>query len=273
MVKVMRKEIRLGIKRGWTIEDFCKKYGCTEVEFTEKIGKIYGLDSESTLSEIKKNEKKKRKVKVKEVVQPEQISDSTEKRSQPDETVDELQELQEAEVAQSREVMRLESEHKKYAQQHRECLKELIQIDVELGDIKNAFERKSLEYREIVRRNNGFVAKMNEISELRHEKVVALDEIRAKIAEFETVVLLCDEEGQFELFECARQFEFDDSGYETLYADMITQEEYQDLRVKDIRSLAKATRIMINSNSKLEILFDNPELEPVFASLVAGFVS
>ena len=105
---------------------------------------------------------------------------------------------------------------------------------------------------------------MNEISKNRYDKVLALDELRERIAKLEVLSVCVYQDGSISPYEDGVNVTLDDSGYESLFSKFLSKDDFQHLRVVDIKSLARAIRIVENSALTIELMFDNSELEVIY---------
>lgn len=276
--QITQRDVRCGIKHGLDIDAFCAKYDCTHKEFERRVGTLYRQSAESILDEIHSNAKRRNHIggaknllKSAPPPQPEQAPDSittpavaTEFQPTP---ASQLELLQTQERQQSDEIIALESEHKSLARQHRDCIRELRQIQDDLTKIKSDFEVKANTYQAIVESNNELVARMNQISQSRAQKVALLEETRQSIQALSTIIVCAYENGTIEPLEDANGFKPDESGSDQLCTDLLTRAECEDLRLKDIRILSRMLSIVSNANRIIEPIFENVALEPFFQAL------
>ena len=260
-----RKSIRVAIKNKKDLGYFCEEYQCTEEDFRKTIDSIFNYKAEDVWSEIKRNGKhhkgsKREKVEAKESVEEVKMVPEVKEKSN-------LEILREQEIEQSKEVMAIENEHKKFAQKHRDCIKQLRGIADDMEALKESFKNKAQKYAQIVERNNEFVHEMNELSSTRREKIVELEKIRKKISDLESAVIWVTDSGDIEIFEGSDEMELNDDGYNQLYLEIRDKEECEELKMKEIRLVARIKKIIDNSEAEIEVLFEKSELEEAYGML------
>ena len=107
---------------------------------------------------------------------------------------------------------------------------------------------------------------MNAVSKQRYPKVMELQELRTKIEKRMAVSLAVYDSGEIVILEGA-DFNMDDSGHAEVYSQLIVSEECQELRLKDIKVMAKLLSIASNSERKINLVCDRPEMEEAYLRL------
>jgi len=270
LTRLNQKGIMLGIKNGMTLGQFFEKYNCTEEEFVRHLCLLYSRDKkqpQKIMSEIRANEKKSRKNPRAKSSKP--VSEIASENAIVEEARNnDLDMLKTLEKTQSREVLDIEVSHKKLAVEHRDKLKQLREIDRKIEEIREVFKKCYSEYETIVGENNKITAEMNRLAESRKVKAKALDETRAAIKALEAVTLFVYDSGEFSSE--SDRFTLDDSGADELYGRLIFLAECQDLRAREIRTLARVLKVVEHSTLEVELVFENSELEKVFNAAKAG---
>jgi predicted RNase H-like nuclease (RuvC/YqgF family) len=261
------KGVMVGIKNGMTLDDFCTKYQCSSDEFGERLRQIYGHNKrqiKNCFSQIEANQKKPRK--------------ETEPRDATDvvQTVDdapvalprsvELEELTRLEEEQSQRVMTLESEHKELAARHRELKNSLRGLSESIDKLMAEFQRHHQEFEKILSQNTTVEARMNEITAEWSIEKATLSDTRSRIEELSVVTLCVYDSGEISLMDNS-VVELDDSGWKTRRDALLTMEECQELRLRDIDTLAKLLKIAEHLDYKVEVACDRSELENAFHKL------
>lgn len=276
------KQLRVGVKNGMSTEDFCMKYSCTEDEFHARIAQLYGhnkKDSEELLSSIRANDKKvKRSAKTASVCNKQTAQEIAEAISQQMqcESVEilesvnsgqtELDSLLELEESLSQEVMAIEGKHKNEVEAHRECLKGMREIKDSIALFQASIKDATKEFEALVERANIHVENMNRLSDERRPLVEQLSSARERIEELKTITLAVYDSGEIAVLE--QEFALDDTGYEEVYARLLDDSRCEELRMKDIKALARLTQIVSHlEGSKVILLFDRPEVEEVYKKL------
>ena len=270
------KKVRISIKRGWTTDDFCGKFGCSTDELFARIGQLYTV-RETALqvwSEIAANEKKARKATkvaeaeiVEEVAQQviaEETTDSVEE-AEPEtaEPVTEnpaLAELREIEEKQSATVVNLEKEHTALASERYNLRKSFQRVREELMEIRAAFEAKGHEAEEIVQKDNELVNRMNEIAVVYREERASLETIRDRIKEAFKIAIGVYSNGEITLLE-ESEIVLDETGHEELFETLREREEAEDFRPRDLRVVARLMTIVSRLTVPFDITFDNDEVQ------------
>ncbi|MBR2543475.1 hypothetical protein IKF03_02685 [Candidatus Saccharibacteria bacterium] len=268
------KQLKIGIKNGLNLESFCRECDCSEEEFTDKIKSLYNYskkNAEDILKQIAKNDKKCRDRRFKpvmvktEVVMP-VVAQAAPKQQPVPHPVDELKALKATEKRQSGEVIKLESRHKALMTQHRQNIAGLRALMDEINSIRSSFEQKCEKYEEIAKLDNKIVRQMNEISEIRREKVKELEETRQLILDNMTINICVYQDGTITTLD-EREIVFDESGSDELYQKLLETKECEDLRVKDIKILARLMKAVEHLNAKAEVICDDQKLEAVYKIL------
>lgn len=271
------KQLKVGIRAGKTRGDFCADCGCTEKELVDKINSLYSRNKRSAtdiLKSIDRNEKKVRKVisvpiapvQVKaEIVTPPLVQEKkqpSQKQSQPDV----LKTLKAQKAIQSQEVVKLEAEHKELVNQHRVQVNDLRALTEEIDGLRTAFRQKCQKYEEIANRSNQVVSKMKSLSQLIRDKRDVLEETKRQILEHMRVTICAYRDGTIATME-ESDVVLDDAGSDELYQELLGMKECEELRLKDVKVLARLIAIVRNSTLKTEVICDDQSLETVYKIL------
>ena len=269
------KTVMVGIKNGMTLDDFCQKYQCSSEAFEERMGQIYGHNKKQLkhcFTQIVANEKKARKeVETDEVEEASKVADSTETTvgepmSEMMTRSEELKHLTELEKQQTQSVMAKESEHKELAAEHRLYKTSLRELRDKIDKMMAEFQHYHQEFEEILSKNAIVEARMNEISAEWNAERTALASTRSRIEELSVVTLSVYNSGEISLID-GPEIELDDSGWDSTREVLLTDDECQELRLKDITTLAKLLMIAEHTDYKIEAMCDNAELEMAFRKL------
>lgn len=273
------REIKDGVKKGLGIEFFCAKYNCTKEQLERQISILFSRNQRITqkvMSDLKTNDKKKSS--KKRTRQPSENMEDA-KEQETTEEIEEIdqdrdldvmanEELYSLERILSDEIIGLESDHKALFQKHMEGLKKLRQLRKDLEEIRRKLNKFHQDYEDLASECNNLAAQMNQISAHRRVKVSEIEEVRAKIAEREKIVICVYLDGSIKLFDDDTMDGLDESGNEELCNSLIEKEACQDLRLKDIKILARVISIVKNSSRKIEMLFENDEIERCFQAII-----
>ena len=243
------RDIQECLVKGFTKSDFCEKFFCEEAAFLNQLSLVYGKNDKEYRRIIRKlgsNEKQK----------------GRKKKSVVPEPVDELAELKSKESAQSDVVIAIETEHKDLCSKHRVCIDTLRRIDKDIDEIKQLLDKACVEYTETITTARQLEGEMTQISHKYRQEKAALDEIRSKIESLTHAVVFVSQSGSIELAE--GEIELNDDGFEELYKELRDIEFYEDLKVKEIKQLARVICIARNSSIDIEFMFDSQILEDFF---------
>jgi hypothetical protein len=269
------KNVVVGIKNGMTIEDFCGKYQCSPEEFEERMRHLYGHNKKqlkNCLVQIAANEKKARKE-----VEPESTEVVTETTEADEAATEEhipngmsrrveLTYLAELEEQQSQRVMILESEHKGLATEHRSIKTSLRELSDNINRLMLELQAYHQQFEEILLRNADVEARMNQITAEWNTERAALADTRARIDELSVVTLSVYASGEIAPMD-GFEIELDDSGWESTREVLLMEDDCQELRLKDIATLARLLMIAEHAEYKIEAMCDNAELEMAFRKM------
>ncbi len=276
-------DLRFGIRHGFDMDAFCEKYSCTPEEFTQHVRIIYRHDHEAILDAIRANGKRLSRFKrgnrgntctppPSNLEEGKPISLLTEVQLSPanhdPSRATQLRLLEATEHQQSDGIIALESQHKQFAREHRDCIRQLRNLSEDMEQLRLAFHTKAAEYEAIVNENNRLVLEMNRISQERAEKVAILDETRQQIQSLQVVNICAYENGTIEPFDGNCTTPLDETGNERIYSQLLDREECEALRLKDVRVLSKVLAIAKNASVNIEPIFENDALEASFQALI-----
>lgn len=269
------KTVMVGIKNGMTLDDFCQKYQCSSEAFEERMKQIYGHNKKQLkhcFTQIVANEKKARKEaetdETEEVAEVTEVSETTEEDQVPVSMSrsEELKYLAELEKQQVQSVVAKESEHKELAAEHRLYKTSLRELRDKIDKMMVEFQHYHQEFEEILSKNAVVEARMNEISAEWNTERTALADTRSRIEELSVVILSVYNSGEISQID-GPEIELDDAGWDSTREVLLTKDECQELRLKDITTLAKLLMIAEHSDRKIEAMCDNAELEIAFRKL------
>lgn len=269
MLKITQHDLKICIKRKFGFEQICEKYQCSKDELERAINNLYeSCNAAKIIKDIQQNtkdiEKAARKTSKR---QPEMRALEESHLTPLEECNDEsplspIEQLKTQEATLSDAVIKLESQHKTLVSQHRSNVKQLHQFYERMKDIKRQFQDLNAEYEQLMVSNNQLVDQINATTEHRHQQLEALQEVRAQIQSLESIVVCVYADGRIETLDNA-EVELNDQGSESLYQAIIHQEseQYQDLCLRDLKTISRVRAIMQNSSRRFEFLFENSTLE------------
>ena len=263
------KDIKVGIKNGFTVKDFCTKFNIRggETSFLEQLERAYPHGgSDQILREIRKNEKRGRVRTVNHRKGGMQMQEKA---------LSKIEVLKSQEADLSAAVIKLETEHKALASEHRNYLKQAREIETKVDKLMAEVKTCSEQFEKIIETNNNIVRKMNAVSEDRAKKLTAMDMVRVEIENLTVVSIGVCNNCAFEMFD--NDFNIDLSGKEEqinkLTHQLMDQEICEDLTAKQIRTLSKLIIIRSNSPRKVEFVFDGELglLEKAYTTYLASY--
>lgn len=270
MLKITQHDLKIYIKHKLGFDQICEKHQCNKDELIRAINNVYeSCNAAKTIKEIERNTKQIEKHFKKTNKTPREMRALEESHLTPLEectqTVDaatQLENLKAEERSISATVIKLESEHKALISQHRSNLKHLLQIRQQMDNIRQEFQSVTQEYEAFVASNNELVEHINSVAEQRHQQTEILQNLRQSIESLETITICVYTDGRIEPLE-ETDTQLDETGSDELYHEIITQSptQCQDLRLRDIKTIARLRAIITNSTHHIELLFDDITLE------------
>lgn len=266
MVVMTSKDFRIGIKRGFTMEDFCKKYDLDETTLQKQLGKAFPHGgSDEIMKEMQKNKKHHLRQSSKPKLKQLRPDDRTNSK------VDRLSQLKSTEAELSAKVICMENDWQKLAATHREYLGKMRDLQRRLDKLITEIDDIDIAYNEVVRKNNEVVRKMNTLSQSRSEKIDILDRIREEITALTAVVVAVYDDCNLEVIEGNISIDLADEEdrINILAHRMMDRNEYECFTLKQIRTLAKLVVLNEATDKRLEFLFDDGQLEKAFAIIAS----
>ena len=269
MLKITQHDLKICIKRNLGFDQICEKYQCSQDELECAIKNLYeSRNATKILKDIQQNTKNIGKAIKKTTKRQPEMRALEESHLTPLEECNEnppspLEQLKAQEIQLSNTVIKLESEHKALVSKHRFNIKQLHQFYERMEAVKRQFQDINSEYEQLMVSNNQLVDQINVITERRHEQLETLQAVRAQIQSLEIISVCVYADGRIEVLDNTNII-LDDAGNESLYQDIIHQEseQYQDLCLRDLKTISRIRAIIQNSPHKFEFLFENSALEP-----------
>ena len=256
------KKVRTSIKNGWTMEDFCERYDCSQEELFSRIERIYTVRDSAQMiwNEIQSNRKKPRvkaKPAQKKSIQTEKVAEDAGTKAAL-ETIDELK-LKEETL--SKELVELEMHHKYLSSERLNLKKAFQQVIDEINGIKSSYASKCHEAETIVQKDTEIVNQMNEIADVYRGKRSALETLRKRIEEESKIAICVYAGGEIAVLDEEIAIQLSDEGHERIFAKLREREEAEDFRPKDLRIVAKVIQTVSNLSVPVEIIFDDDEVK------------
>ncbi|MDO4746900.1 MAG: hypothetical protein Q4A70_00945 [Candidatus Saccharibacteria bacterium] len=282
------KQLRLHLKSGMTTDEVCSKYGCTTMDLHERIFQLYGKDEkgrDDIFKSFKANEKKSKPKSAKqetdgtveqttpeqtrpETVEPEQ---SAPEQTQPEQDSksesSELETLTELEKTLSHEVMTLEAEHKGQVEKRRQSAKKLRELQKQILELQDKISGLAQDFDSESELSDSYAENMKSLSEEIRAKSEQLEGVRKRLEELTTVTLAVYDSGEIAVID--QDYTLDDTGHEEVYAKLLNDARCEELRMKDVRVLARVMQITSHLSKKFILLFDRAEVEEAYKLLSA----
>ena len=283
-ITISQRTVREGVKNGMSMEDFLVKYSCSEDEFISKLYALYKHEKDlptQLIRQIKANGKKSKKAipkkggkKTNPIINPSGVIEEatakkldikTEQKPAPKKPTEKtpLQKLQESEKSLSDKILKVEKDLTEQQRKRRAKENELVNIQKDIDSLLEKARKKGEKFNDVEKEigviDNNISANKVSLSSLKATQ----EEVRQKITEALKIVVLVYANGT--IVAENSDLSLDDAGFEKLHAQLIEKEDYEDLRVKDVKILSRVFAIEKNLGSqKVEFIFDNEELETAY---------
>lgn len=275
MLKITQHDIKVYIKHNLGFDQICEKHQCNKDELIRAINNVYESsnaakvikDIQRNTKQIEKNLRRTHKTTSEMRALEESHLTPLEECTQTIDTERLLHNLKAQESSLSATVIKLESEHKALMIQHRSNLKQLLNIRQRMDNIRKEFQSVANECEALTTSNNNLVDRINVVAEQQARQSETLQNLRQQIQSLETITICIYTDGRIELLDDDKT-QLDDSGNEKFYHELISEEsnQCQDLRLRDIKTIARLKAIIANSARQVEVLFDDNALESYYTA-------
>ncbi len=282
-----RKGIKTGIKNGFGFSEFKEKYGMDKDDLTNSVLTLYKNnrdEAESLLREIGRNEKKREKERKRESVKEYkgipideiknmsmdefmELENNTSSNTQMTEIPEKIKlenEIHELEE----EVAKYEAEYKRWMKKHRTSAEEMGKLEEELKKLKDKLISTKSKYGAIAERDSKIVEKANEVLAKQKESEALLKGKRQRLDELNRLAICVYADGTIVPMDESIEITLDDTGSDDLYLKLVTRSECQDLKAREIQVLARLLKIVENSSSEIEVVYEITEMEKAYHALV-----
>lgn len=260
------KDIRMGVRNGFTVKDFCRKYGINGKEaFVVQLEKAYPHGgSDQILKEIRKNEKNKSKAHNNTSAKKEGEKQVVEKKSDEER----LEDLKAVESTLSNEIMELENEYQSLMTIRRKQLSRMRELEEKVDKLYAEIQGTEVEYDKVVEENNAVVDKMNALIQSRSEKFTNLDATREEIKALTVVVIGVNGDCSLEILDGQISIELPgkDEEVNNLAHQMVDKEICENLTMKQIKTLARLIIMNVYTSQKIKFIFDEESLEHAYTA-------
>jgi|GEM_PF-6770188 len=269
------KKVRIGAKKGMTMDEFCRKYDCSVEQFGTRITQLYGGDMKAVsriINEIEANAKLPR---PQQDVEPEddtavntvnhgfipvgQIEDAR------------LEQLKQRAERLEREIKDLDALRANTEERSAHYLEELSEIEAFYAKIREELIVKGRKFDKIAGLANELVDTMNATADQRQRKVEELNDVRARIAALEETRILVTGDGTIST-PGNDEFLFNEAGSKEWLRELLDEDSIIELRLREVRVLARLLAIVDNAwrdgIRNIVVEFENaPELARAYETL------
>lgn len=269
------RDIRLSIKHGMPVDSICEKYGCDYEAFCSRMKILFKHDWKSTIKEINQSATKthgrskgtkKALIKGEEIlVQMEAAKEMSEDPSKEAKTqTSKLDSLKQTECDLRQEVIGLENQCKNLRnsiEENKDRCRKIIKL---VQELKQKFQESVADFRAITHSVDEAMQDLEKTARELRAKKAELKQVRAEIKILETVTLCIYSNGIIEPVDASIEVILDDTGFAALADKLYKEEVCENLKIKDIKVLAKTICIVNNAKQDFDLMFDNPELETAY---------
>lgn len=266
------KKLRTCIREGTTTETLCTMYGCDEKMVDEKIDHLYSNNLEQGRKlkvQLAKNDKKARKAK-----RSDEAKNETEDVTSAADILativakrdGDMKKLAKVELAQSNEVMKLEANNIALRNEITGCSERLGELGTEMRELIAAYNQKYEQFRtEVAKLNEAIEKRGTNLSKLSGGRT-ALDETRQKVRELKKLAVFAYGNGDIVVINGDNEVSIPEiEGSELAYRDLLASpDEYEDLRVKDIKTLARLIALRDISPLEIDLTCDVDEVSEAY---------
>ena len=216
------------------------------------------------LSQMRANEKLPRKAATIKTIPkaPKKLPVATAETKQENDT----DALKAQETKLSEDISKLEAEYGQLVGEAKEALAaarhNLIQFDQYYASLRLEYNH----YLQQVAKFEEVKAKLAEVTQAQQQKTKLREELQRQIAEATSLPVCVYADGQIEPMDDSPE-KLNFAGWKKLYETLLRQKECENLRVRDIQTLAKVLAAVKNCPATVVAVFDDSELEEVFRVL------
>jgi hypothetical protein len=287
------RALKLGIRNGKTVEEFCLEHNCTAEEFDAAVKKLYPQDSSRAkiIRDLAKNSKKKDKkaaaaaasgsdsatdeAEIAAEIMPEAADESTSDVDAEQETAqaeatantgateeadNDLEKLRALEEESTERILAIENKHKAEFQKHAAHGKAIDGIYAQIGEIQKTLAELTEQYQQELAGARQCAVNMTAATAEWNAERAHRETIRSAIAKASKLTILVYSNGEFEEMN-GRAIVTD--GSDELYAELRDDPRFEEMRIKDIKILSKvlAAEKNLQNLMTVEFSFENSEVE------------
>ena len=284
------------LNNGVTMEKLCEKYSCTPADVESQIETLYGNNEDLAkkyLKQLAKNDKKAKKRKPKTEDMGEPVEEPKPDEAIEGEVLPEPNELEQKPAAASDVLAAISKKRKESMQKQKHSIKvqsnQVIKEEAEetetrstiraieerieargarLNKLSDQYDEEYSRFLAEVAERNAAIQKLDEIKLKLSDDKAALVEMRQKSGELEAIMVFAYADGRIVIVDDDEELLISDvEGTDSVYHDLLEKPECENLRVKDIRVLAKLVALKETSPFLVDLACDDEELGEIFHSL------
>ena len=270
------KKVRVGAKKGLTMDEFCEKYNCSVEQFSMRVAQLYGGDMKAVSQIINLIEKNSKRAKNRPGVDVVYVSDCTDSTDFAEPAMEsgagtELEKLKNTEENLETELARLEELYDVLAPKHDSYLEQLEDLKCDYEKLREQLIAKGQKFDKLANVINKSAEAMDKVVADWRAKSSELAIVTERLASLKKVRLSVTENGIISAIG-NEEFPFNEMGSEEWYHELLLDEDtVGELKLRDIRVLARVLAIVVNATRdgypEIEVEFDTPSLADAYDEL------
>lgn len=265
------KSFRCDLKHGLGLQDLCAKHGCTEDQLEANIRTLYKSNADSILKQLRRNDHRQSKLRRKPHIQPTteiislSIGSSDDQPAEPT-LAEQIADLKVQEQAALDSAFAYNTHLQGLQAQQESCLRE---FSVQQGCLKRLQQTVQDLHQQITKLSDQYEAIQTDIHTARSFLEINQShaaELREQIDDLEKIVILAYSDGEIEPID-GTDIVLNDTGNDKIYSSLITRDDCADLRIRDLRTIARVISIVNNAPVRVVPLFEDEGLTACFQNL------
>lgn len=280
-----------GLNNGITMEDLRNKYHCTAKDVESQVERLYSNNRKQVkkcLSQLNRNAKKAKKVKADDTAEVVDVETAT--LVEVAEAVDELEEsprvaseilanivakrknnlqdLEKSAKIQSNKVIDLEASVTTSRGAISAIDERIMARGARLNELSDLYDKEYANFLDDVNERNEAILQLEDNNLKLSDERATLVEIRQKIGERETLEIFVYADGRVIINDDNEEILVSDvEGTTTVYRDLLDKPECENLKLKDIKTLAKLIALKEISPYEIDLTCDNGEIDKAYSAL------
>ncbi len=271
MKNMTQKSVNFDINHGYTVMDFCEKYGySSKDELVEALRKVFPIEraSDRVLRKIQANDKLPRRDESGRDESGDAPKAQQKKEPAPKKEAETssptLDELKNSETQMSAEVIELEKRCVDLNEERLSSRKRFAEIIEDIKHLKETCEAKVREAEEIVAKDQKVSKKLTELGRALQTRREELEDTRRRIECLSKIEICVYSDRRIAPFDEASKIDLDDSGHEERYERLSKCPEAEDYRPRDLRVVARILSIVDNLGRPVELIFEDEEVKQAY---------